>query len=226
MNVSTADPAPSTRPSPRSVRARHALMRTAERLYAEHGFAGVSMRMIREAAGHRNNSAVQYHFSSRDDLLQAILEHHAAAIERHRARLVAVLEERGEVSLREWITCVVAPGIEHHIELGTPSWYGRFLAQAVVEPGLREHARRVYTSTPSFQRLDRLRPAAPGRGDDELTERHAAMVRLLLVHMSADLETELAAGQAPPDEAERAWRRLGDNLVTAVLGLSSALLSQ
>ena len=224
MNVSTAVPALSSRPSPRSLRARDKLMRTAERLYAEHGFAGVSMRMIREAAGQRNNSAVQYHFSSRDELIVAILEQHAAAVERHRSRLVSVLEERGQASPREWIACVVEPGIEHHVELGTPSWYGRFLAQAVVEPGLREHARRAYTCTPSFQRLDRLHPSAGAGRDTELTERHAAMIRLLLVHMSADLETELAAGQATRDEAERAWRRLGDNLVTAVLGLSSALL--
>ncbi|MEU6797163.1 helix-turn-helix domain-containing protein [Nonomuraea wenchangensis] len=224
MNVSTAVPAPSSRPSPRSLRARDKLMRTAERLYAEHGFAGVSMRMIREAAGQRNNSAVQYHFSSRDELIVAILEQHAAAVERHRSRLVAVLEERGEASPREWIACVVEPGIEHHVELGTPSWYGRFLAQAVVEPGLREHARRAYTCTPSFQRLDRLHPSAGAGRDAELTERHAAMIRLLLVHMCADLETELAAAEATRDEAERAWRRLGDNLVTAVLGLSSALL--
>ncbi|QYC42417.1 HTH-type transcriptional repressor NicS [Nonomuraea coxensis DSM 45129] len=224
MNVSTAVPAPSSRPSPRSLRARDTLMRTAERLYAEHGFAGVSMRMIREAAGQRNNSAVQYHFSSRDELIVAILEQHAAAIERHRSRMVAELEEQGEATPREWIACVVEPGIEHHVELGTPSWYGRFLAQAVVDPGLREHARRAYTCTPSFRRLDRLHPAAGAGRDTELTERHAAMIRLLLVHMSADLETELAAGQATRDEAERAWRRLGDNLVTAVLGLSSALL--
>ncbi|SEH01574.1 DNA-binding transcriptional regulator, AcrR family [Nonomuraea solani] len=216
-------------PSPRSLRARDKLMHTAERLYAEHGFANVSIRMIREAAGHRNKSAVQYHFSSRDDLIQAILTRHATAIERHRWPMVQALDTSGGVSVRDWITCVIKPSIEHHIDLGTPSWYGRFLAQAVVEPSLREYATQVSMDTPSWRRLQQLRPSR--RDSDpasdpasDLAERHGAMVRLLIVHMSAELETDLAAGRVPPSGAETSWRRLGDDLVTAVHGLSSALL--
>jgi len=40
------------------------LMDAAERLYAEHGFAAVSIRQISDAAGQRNKSIVQYHFST------------------------------------------------------------------------------------------------------------------------------------------------------------------
>ncbi|MEV0391332.1 helix-turn-helix domain-containing protein [Nonomuraea sp. NPDC050643] len=200
-------------------------MHTAERLYAEHGFANVSIRMIREAAGQRNKSAVQYHFSTRDDLIQAILTRHATAIEQHRAPMVSALGATGEVAVHDWITCVIAPSIEHHIELGTPSWYGRFLAQAVVEPSLREHAVQAHLNTPSWRRLHQLRPSRAHDRDPELVERHAAMIRLLIVHMSAELETDLAAGRVDPADAERSWRGLGDDLVTAILGLSSALLT-
>ncbi|TMR97773.1 TetR/AcrR family transcriptional regulator [Nonomuraea basaltis] len=212
-------------PSARSTRARDKLMHTAERLYAEHGFANVSIRMIREAAGQRNKSAVQYHFSTRDELIRAILTRHAAAIDRHRIPMVAALEASGEVSLREWITCAIAPSIEHHIELGTPSWYGRFLAQAVVEPSLREHADQAHMSTPSFRRLEQLRPSRRQHHDRELSARHATMIRLLIVHMCAELEADLADGRVDPAIAEQSWRRLGENLITAVCGLSSALLS-
>lgn len=209
-------------PSSRSTRAKDTIMRTAERLYAEHGFAHVSIRMIREAAGQRNKSAVQYHFSTRDELIQAILSRHAAAVDRLRLPMVAALEGRDEVTPRDWITCAIVPSIEHHIELGTPSWYGRFLAQALVEPSLREHAARTTLSTQSFRRLEPLRPQALRH--HELSGRHAAMVRLLVVHLSAELEADLATGRVPASTAEQSWHALGDHLVTAVCGLSAALL--
>jgi AcrR family transcriptional regulator len=198
-------------------------MNTAERLYAENGFANVSIRMIREEAGHRNKSAVQYHFSTRNELIQAILTRHAAAIERHRVPMVAALDASGEVPLREWITCVIVPSIEHHIELGTPSWYGRFLAQAVVEPSFREYATQAHLQAPSFRRLEQLRPLREHDHDPEFAARHASMIRLLIVHMSAELEVDLASGRIAQDAAGQSWRRLGEHLITAVCGLSSAL---
>ncbi|HUR01018.1 MAG TPA: helix-turn-helix domain-containing protein [Nonomuraea sp.] len=210
--------------SPRSALARDKLMHTAERLYAEQGFANVSIRKIGEAAGQRNKSVVQYHFSTRDELIHAILARHMAAIEKHRISMVAALGEPGELSLRDWITCVVQPSIEHHIDLGTPSWYGRFLAQTVVEPTLRQYTIQGHLNTPSFRRLEELGyPFRPDK-DRELVVQHGAMVRQLIVHMSAELEADLANSRADRAAAERSWRRLGDNLITAIYGLSSSLL--
>ena len=42
--------------------AREDLMRQAERLFGSRGVEAVSLRDIVRAAGHRNESAVQYHF--------------------------------------------------------------------------------------------------------------------------------------------------------------------
>ena len=47
----------------------------AERLFAEHGIDGVSLRQIGVAAGNGNNSAVQYHFGTKDRLVQAVFEY-------------------------------------------------------------------------------------------------------------------------------------------------------
>lgn len=192
-----------------AVVARGLIMRTAERLYATHGFAAVSIRQIGEAAGQRNKSAVQYHFSGRDDLIKAILAGHAEAIERHRLALTARDGEPGDLILH-----IVLPRIEHHIDLGTPSWYGRFLAQVTVEPALREYAVQAHLNTPSLRRL-RLDHGATAT-------RHRDMTRQLIVHMSAELEMELAREQPPPEVAAAAWRRLGADLVTAIGALQRA----
>ncbi|WP_344873415.1 TetR/AcrR family transcriptional regulator [Nonomuraea antimicrobica] len=204
----------------RAAVARSLIMDTAERLYATRGLAAVSIRQIGEAAGQRNKSAVQYHFSGRDALIKAILAEHAAAIERHRAAMAC--PEPALMTLTERVRHVVLPRIEHHIELGAPSWYGRFLAQVTVEPALREYAVQAHLNTPSLRRLydalaaqdDEQGPAATRRED---------MARQLIVHMPAELEAELAREQPAAEVAAAAWRRLGADLVTAVTGLIDAL---
>ena len=59
-------------PAPLFNAAKRHLLLTAERLFAQRGCEGVSLREIAQAAGSRNNNAVQYHFGSREGLMAAI----------------------------------------------------------------------------------------------------------------------------------------------------------
>ncbi|WP_042445226.1 TetR/AcrR family transcriptional regulator [Azospirillum sp. B510] len=61
-----------------------ALVDTAEVLFARHGFEGVSLRSIYNAAGVSNKSAVSYHFGSKDDLVMAIWKQRLPELERRR----------------------------------------------------------------------------------------------------------------------------------------------
>ena len=66
------------------------LLLAAERLFAEHGLAGVSLgRQISIEAGSSNNSAIQYHFGSKDDLLRAIFAYRLSDLMQRRALLKA-----------------------------------------------------------------------------------------------------------------------------------------
>ena len=65
------------------------LLLTAERLFAEHGLAGVSLRQISIEAGSLNNSAIRYHFGSKDDLLRAIFAYRVNDLMHRRALLKA-----------------------------------------------------------------------------------------------------------------------------------------
>jgi AcrR family transcriptional regulator len=60
---------------------RLALMRAAEQLFAQQGVDRVSLREIAIAAGQRNVSAATYHFGSKRELLEAILERHSRPIQ-------------------------------------------------------------------------------------------------------------------------------------------------
>ena len=60
------------------------------------------LRQIRVAAGNGNNSAVQYHFGSKDKLVQAIFEYRLPRLHERRILLVAELRPN---DLRSWVEC-------------------------------------------------------------------------------------------------------------------------
>src|SRR6201994_5140502 len=80
-----------------------------ERLFAERGCDGVSLREIGAAAGSGNNSAVQYHFGSKEQLVVAIFENRLTYIDERRAVLLAQLAPR---DVRAWVECYVLPLLE------------------------------------------------------------------------------------------------------------------
>jgi AcrR family transcriptional regulator len=106
---------------------------TAERLFALHGLEGVSLRQISTEAGNANNSAVQYHFGSKEGLVQAIFEYRVPAIMRRRRLLAA---ERGGDDLRSIVEVYLLPILEEAEDV--ESFYMPFLVQ-LQRFGLGEH---------------------------------------------------------------------------------------
>src|SRR5882762_8335795 len=131
---------------------REALLDAAERLFAEHGVHAVANRQISLAAGQGNNAAVNYHFGTKAELVRAVSRRHAEQIEVDRVRMMDAIGDSTE--LRDWVACAVRPVTEHLEDLGTPSWYARFIAQVTSDPALRADMLEVYlTSSPSTQKL-------------------------------------------------------------------------
>jgi AcrR family transcriptional regulator len=98
-------------------------VRAAEWLFSERGLDGVSLRQIGAAAGNGNNSAVQYHFGSKDQLVQAIFEYRLPYLHDRRRLLVAA---RRPQDLRALVECYVLPILEQGEEDG--SHYLSFVA--------------------------------------------------------------------------------------------------
>jgi AcrR family transcriptional regulator len=67
---------------------REQLLDTAEKLFLARGLDDVSLRTIVREAGQRNQSALQYHFGSRDGLVAAILSRRMQQVEARRRLLV------------------------------------------------------------------------------------------------------------------------------------------
>jgi TetR/AcrR family transcriptional regulator, regulator of cefoperazone and chloramphenicol sensitivity len=82
---------------------RALLIRAGERRFARDGVAGARLADIVRDAHQANDSAVGYHFGSRDGLLRAIVERHLGAMEQARQ-----LPE-GDADLRAIIAAIVRP---------------------------------------------------------------------------------------------------------------------
>jgi AcrR family transcriptional regulator len=87
---------------------RLALMRAAEQLFAQQGVDRVSLREIAIAAGQRNVSAATYHFGSKRELIEAILERHSLPIQ-ETWRPVLEQSQVEQVSLHHLLEPVVRP---------------------------------------------------------------------------------------------------------------------
>src|SRR6476660_9421294 len=88
---------------------RAQIVLVAERLFADRGLDGVSLRQIGAEAGSGNHSAVQYHFGSKDDLVEAVFAQRLPYLMERRRILVAQHRPR---DLRAWVECYVLPILE------------------------------------------------------------------------------------------------------------------
>src|SRR3954470_13797583 len=73
---------------------RGAILGAAERLYADRGFADVTLRDI-VAAADVNLAAVNYHFGSKDELIAELFVSRSLALNRERLNELKAAEEEG-----------------------------------------------------------------------------------------------------------------------------------
>jgi len=118
----------------RRVNARIGILEAAERRFAEDGIEAVSLRQIAAESGQRNTSAVAYHFGTRTALVGALYEYRMAPIN---ARRLEFLAEHPDGTVRTYVRALVEPLAETLTDAekaGRPSWYLRFLAEAMRYP--------------------------------------------------------------------------------------------
>lgn len=173
---------------------REALIRAGERLFGERGIAAVSLREVAAAAGQGNNSAVRYHFGSRDGLVDAIFTYRMERIdERRRAMLAQAAPSPGTRELLEAFVFPFAESIGH--EDGV-SWYARFVRQVVFDPGFDVFAPPRGDATRGLRVvIDGLNRSITGV-PEPVRLRRLLQVAQLVVHSLADQEAALASGRA------------------------------
>ncbi len=193
---------------------REAILAAAERLFAEHGMFAVSNRQVSEAAGQGNNAAVGYHFGTKTDLVRAIEQKHRASIERLLERMV--VETGDSAELRDWVACLVCSLTEHLAQLGNPTWYARFAAQALTDPAYHKIViKDALASSSLVQVVEGITRCLPDLPMAVVIERNI-MARNLMMHTCADFERAFAEGADIP---RTSWSAVGSGLIDAIVGL-------
>lgn len=194
--------------------ARERIILAAERLMAERG-QGVPLRDIAAAAGQRNNSAIQYHFGSRDGLIEAVVELRLGTLEVRRLELLA--EQAGSnapVGVHELLEALVIPMFELSQRHGI-NHYARFLEQihthpAVTDAGNLESAGRTSVRV-IMQRLDAELPQLSPR----LRVRRLRALTTALFALLADHERAVETGRVDAGDVS-AWSEIIDMLAGAL----------
>src|SRR5205807_225879 len=84
------------------------ILDSAERLFAEHGFEGTSLRAI-IADAKVNLAAIHYHYHSKEALLDAVILRRLAPVNRERLELLDACEQAGPPSLEAVLEAFLAP---------------------------------------------------------------------------------------------------------------------
>jgi AcrR family transcriptional regulator len=167
------------------------LIEVAERLFAQHGLDGVSLRQIAAEAGTLNNSAVRYHFGSKEALVTAIIEYRLPHIIQRRELLAARSDPD---DLRSVLEAHLLPVID--MAESTDNQYLIFIEQ-LQRYGRGEDHPFMHVSPPlrdSHRTFLHAAGALLGHLPEELRTERVAAVTAQCLHASADRQRALRFG--------------------------------
>lgn len=119
-----------TMPSEDQLDTRTKLILTAERLLSEGGISSTPLRRITQEANQRNESAIHYHFGSRQGVVEAILDLRTPKLNTTRLELLEALHAKADnrpLSSRDVATTMVDPLADYLRETLGEGYYLRFL---------------------------------------------------------------------------------------------------
>ena len=198
--------------------AREQMIAAAERIGAEQGFGAMSLRAVQQAAGQRNKSAAQYHFGSREGLIEAVLATRMGPINDRRIQALLALDGPGTV--RDLAEVLVLPLADAVFTEATSCWarfamagYADPSVVAAIQTSLEGEAFRIVRDR-LLAHLDHL-PAAIR------TRRFDQALGLVFLGLAA-AETQQAKGIGEPIEAAVIVADLLDVFVGALTAPTTA----
>lgn len=189
---------------------RERILSAAERLFAEGGVATTSLRAITSQA-RVNLAAVNYHFGSKDALIEAVYERRIGPLNRARLRNLDVLETRAEPpTVVEVVEAFVEPIVDfsaHDAKEGLV--FMRLLAQTYAEAAqhFRKLFAREYAGVIKRYRAA-LTHALPHLGPSELEWRVQFMIGAVNHAVADSVYLRPLAGDAAAPDLRGAAREL------------------
>lgn len=116
--------------SPFSTKER--ILGAAESLFATHGFAGASLRQV-TAAAKVNLAAVNYHFGSKDKLIEEVFRRRLDELNTRRLAALGRLAQKSDTTLEAVLEAYIGPALDLSRTGGGGAAFVRVLARAYAE---------------------------------------------------------------------------------------------
>jgi AcrR family transcriptional regulator len=168
-------------PDARTVETRQRILETSLRLFAEHGFKGVSVRDISTAAG-VNVASISYHFGSKQGLyhtiFEMVLDQDEAIFGEQMASVDRLLGRAGgdPVLLAAAVEVLVAGIVGRIAAYEYAHWFSVLLARELALPGVLFDLIYQRRAEPLLRMMTRLIAAAQGLVADDPSARLSANV--------------------------------------------------
>lgn len=163
------------------------LIDAAEHEFAEHGIHGTQLRDINRRAGQSNNSALHYHFGSREGLLDAVLSHHAVDLNERRSTIIAGWAGQSP-DVAEILRAVAEP-LAAELATASGQRFLQILFQVRDKSGIRRLNRLGDQTTPHMQWLYGLLIEHLGWLPDEVrTDRLSIWIDMMLGSLASRAE--------------------------------------
>ncbi|HEX9832046.1 MAG TPA: TetR family transcriptional regulator [Mycobacterium sp.] len=165
---------------PDASKTRAGLLDAAARAFARDGVFNASLIDITRQAGQRNRTALSYHFGSRDGVLCAVIDRHAAFLAQREGELLEVA--RQQTALEPVVEALVRPAAE----LADSGWRGRCCLLIIAELTGEDRAQYsaqlqdVLASTGGNEVFALLTERTGHLTDELRTERFSLMVMFIL----------------------------------------------
>ena len=180
---------------------RRRLMQAAEQLFGERGLHAVTLKEINAAAGQRNESALHYHFGSKQRLVQAIFADRASAIDRVRVgRVEALIGSGREHDVNAILRATFEP-LTDLLDTEEGVRFVRFAAQVLNDPAFDLPIVAIRSGFEGINRANGLIIAALGDlPPDVAIQRQRMMIEVALTSLALWTRRKDAAN----DDAGRA----------------------
>jgi len=137
----------------KKISTRDLLIETAGELFAEHGFAGTSIKMIAEKSN-QNIAAVNYHFGGKQNLFLETLRFVLGII-----MTPIPAKKHGKTKpakLARELSAYVSERTRLLLSSTTPQWYGRLIVRAIFDVPSEVHKIGIELFSPDFDYLTDL----------------------------------------------------------------------
>src|ERR1700728_4045342 len=200
---------------------RHAILDAAERLYADRGFADVTLRDI-VAAANVNLAAVNYHFGSKDELIAELFVTRSLATNRERLNELKAAEAAGggRAEIDAILRALVGPALRGCLGPDNErSAAARFMIRASIEsvPPIRRIKNREIDHLRKFAAA--MRRSLPDCGEADLYwGLHFALAMAHQTIRDTERLTKLSEGKCDLNDVEALIERIVDACAMTLTG--------